>query len=80
MSLSHSTAAYDAARVMSRRFSSTPSLNSLFVSGVPENVDMEVFTVVDEPPFDFSCGISVRRVFPGPYTAIPGSLSSNLHA
>lgn len=80
MSLSHSTAAYDAARVMSRRFSSTPSLNSLFVTGVPENVDMEVFTVVDEPPFDFSCGISVRRVFPGPYTAVPGSLSSSLHA
>lgn len=80
MSLSHSSAAYDAARVMSRRFTSTPSLNSLFVSGVPENVDMEVFTVVDEPPFDFSCGISVRRVFPGPYTAVPGSLSSSLHA
>lgn len=80
MSLSHSLAAYDAARVMSRRFTSTPSLNSLFVTGVPENVDMEVFTVVDEPPFDFSCGISVRRVFPGPYTAVPGSLSSKLHA
>lgn len=80
MSLNHSLAAFDSARVMSRRFTSTPSLNSLFVTGVPENVDMEVFTVVDEPPFDFSCGISVRRVFPGPYTAIPGSLSSNLHA
>lgn len=80
MSLSHSVAAYDASRVMSRRFSDTPALNHLFVTGVPENVDYEVFTVVDEPPFDFSCGVSVRRVFPGPYTAVPGSLSSNLHA
>lgn len=80
MSLSHSVAAFDSSRVMARRFSSTPSLNSLFVTGVPENVDYEVFSVVDEPPFDFSVGVSVRRVFPGPYTAIPGALSSKLHA
>lgn len=76
MSLSHAVAAFDSARVMARRFSSTPALNSLFVTMVPENVDMEVFSVVDEPPFDFSVGISCRRVFPGPYTAIEGSLSS----
>lgn len=76
MGLSHSEAAFDSARIMARRFSSVPSLNSLFVTMVPENIDMEVFSVVDEPPIDFSVGVSVRRVFPGPYTAIEGSLSS----
>lgn len=76
MGLSHSEAAFDSARIMARRFSSAPVLNSLFVSMVPENIDMEVFSVVDEPPIDFSVGVSIRRVFPGPYTAIEGSLSS----
>lgn len=76
MGLSHSQAAFDSARVMARRFSASPSLNSTFVTMIPENIDMEVFTVVDEPPIDFSVGVSVRRVFPGPYTAIEGSLSS----
>lgn len=76
MSLSPEVAAFDSARVMARRFDSTPSLNSLFVTMVPENIDMSVFSVTDEPPFDFTVGISCRRVFPGPYTAIEGSLSS----
>lgn len=76
MGLSHSTAAFDSAKVMARRFSSLPALNNQFVSMIPENIDMEVFSVVDEPPIDFSVGVSVRRVFPGPYTAIEGSLSS----
>lgn len=76
MSLSPSDYAYDTAKIMARRFSSTPSLNSLFVTMVPENIDMSVFSVIDEPPIDFSVGISCRRVFPGPYTAIEGSLSS----
>lgn len=80
MSLSHSVAEYDASRIMARRFSSTPALNSQFVTLVPENVDMQVFSVQDEPPFDFQVGFNIDRVFPGPYTAIPGSMSSNLHA
>lgn len=80
MALSHSVADFDSSRIMARRFTSTPALNSTFVTMIPENIDMSVFTVQDEPPFDFSCGISVRRVFPGPYTAVPGSMSSQLHA
>lgn len=78
MALSHSQAEYDSSRIMARRFSSKASLNSLFVTMVPENVDMEVFAVQDEPPLDFSIGFNIRRVFPGPYTAIEGSLSSPL--
>lgn len=76
MGLSHATAAFDSARIMSRRFSSKPSFNSNFVMCIPENVDMEVFTVVDEPPFDFAVNLSVRRVAPMPYMSIEGSMSS----
>lgn len=80
MALSHSVAEYDASRIMARRFSTTPELNNAFVMMIPENIDMSVFSVVDEPPFDYQIGIQCRRVFPGPYTAVPGSMSSNLHA
>ena len=76
MGVSPTYAAFDASRIIARRFSSTPALNSSFVTMIPENIDMEPFTVKDEPPFDYSIGISCRRVFPGPYTAIEGSLSS----
>lgn len=76
MGISPTYAAFDASRIIARRFSSTPALNSSFVTMIPENIDMEPFTVKDEPPFDYSIGISCRRVFPGPYTAIEGSLSS----
>lgn len=80
MALSPTVASFDASRVMARRFTSTPALNSLFVSLVPENTDMSVFAVSDEPPFDFSVGFKIRRVSPMPYTAVPGSLSSKMHA
>lgn len=80
MALSHDVAEYDASRIMARRFKSTPALNNQFVSLVPENVDMSVFTVTDEPPFDFQIGFNIRRVAPMPYVSIPGSMSSNLHA
>lgn len=76
MALPVDKAPFDTARIIARRFESTPALNSLFVTMVPENVDMSVFSVTDEPPFDVSVGISCRRVFPAPYTAIEGSLSS----
>ena len=74
--LPHSVANYDASRIMARRFSDYPAFTTRFVTMIPENVDMEVFSVVDEPPFDFAIGINCRRVFPGPYIAVEGSLSS----
>lgn len=77
MGLSPDVAAFDSARIMARRFSSTPALNHQFVSCLPENVDMSVFTVVDEPPLDFNVGVQVRRVFPGPYVAVEGDLSNS---
>lgn len=76
MGLPVAQAEFDTARIIARRFTSTPQLNSLFVTMVPENIDMSPFTVDDEPPFDFSISVGCRRVFPGPYAAIEGSLSS----
>lgn len=76
MGLSHSVAEFDSSRIMARRFTSAPSFNNQFITLVPENVDMEVFTVYDEPPFDFQVALNVRRVSPMPYMAIEGSLSS----
>ena len=76
MGLSHSLAEYDASRIMARRFKTLPSLNHQFVTYLPENTDMDVFAINDEPPIDFNVAIQVRRVFPGPYMAIEGSLSS----
>lgn len=80
MALPHEVAEYDASRIMARRFTNIPALNNQFVTLVPENVDMSVFTVTDEPPFDFQIGFNIRRVSPMPYVSIPGSMSSNLHA
>lgn len=80
MALPHDVAEYDASRIIARRFTQTPAFNNQFVTMLPENLDMSPFSVRDEPPFDFSVGISVRRVFPGPYTAVPGSMSSKLSA
>lgn len=76
MGLPVEKAYYDTAKIMARRFSSTPTFNHYFVSMLPENVDMSVFAMDDEPPLDFLVNIGVRRVFPGPYMAIEGSLSS----
>lgn len=83
MGLSYQSAYFDASRIMARRYPNDnlgnpvlPSFNSRFVTLIPENVDMEVFTVVTEPPFDFQVALQVRRVSPMPYMAIEGSLSS----
>lgn len=76
MGLPVESAYYDTAKIMARRFSSTPTFNHYFVSMLPENTDMSVFAMDDEPPLDFLVNIGVRRVFPGPYMAIEGSLSS----
>ena len=86
MGLSYHAAYFDASRIMARRYAYDdydttgnpilPRFNSNFVTLIPENVDMEVFTVVTEPPFDFQVALNVRRVSPMPFMAIEGSLSS----
>lgn len=83
MGLSYDAAYFDASRIMARRYAYDgtgspvlPRFNSTFVTLVPENTDMEVFTVTTEPPFDFQVALNVRRVSPMPFMAIEGSLSS----
>lgn len=78
--LSHSEAVYDTSIVMSRRFEDTPSFNSKFLAMTPENIDMDVFSYNDEPPFDFSVGFDLSAVLPMPSVSVPGAMSSNLHA
>lgn len=78
--LSHTEASFDSAIVMARRFATTPQLNSRWLALVPENVDMDVFTFNDEPPFDFQVGFDIDAVRPIPKISVPGSLSSNFHA
>lgn len=78
--LAHDVASFDSAIVMARRFATTPQLSSKWLSLVPENVDMDVFSFNDEPPFDFSVGFDIDTVAPLPRVSVPGSLSSNLHA
>lgn len=78
--LSHSEAVYDTSIVMSRRFSDTPSFNSKFLAMTPENIDMDVFSFNDEPPFDFSVGFDLSVVLPMPSVSVPGAMSSGLHA
>lgn len=78
--LSHSDAVYDTSIVMSRRFEDTPSFNSKFLAMTPENIDMDVFSYNDEPPFDFSVGFDLSVVLPMPSVSVPGAMSSGLHA
>lgn len=79
-SLSHTQASFDSAIVMARRFIGTPELNSRWLALVPENVDMDVFSFNDEPPFDFQVGFDIDAVRPIPKISVPGSMSSNFHA
>lgn len=62
----------DSAYVSQRKFDDTPSFNNSFVSISPGNVDMNIFSVTDEPPFIFSVGCSVRGRRPFPFATIPG--------
>lgn len=76
MALDHTQADYDASCVMARRFSETQQLNTKFVSMCPDNIDMSIFSVVDEPPFDISMACRVDKVSPMPYVTVPGGLSA----
>lgn len=66
----------DGAVIMARRFANTPNLNDKFVTMYPENIDMNVFSVVNEPPFELVVNCSVDKVSPMPYVTVPGGLKS----
>lgn len=69
----------DSAYVSQRRFSDIPGFNNGFMTLSPGNVDMNIFSVTNEPPFIMSIGCDVkgRRAFP--FATVPGgSLNPNL--
>lgn len=67
---------YDSNLVMARRFNTTPELNASFVTGVPENYELNTFASADEAPFDFAIRSDCNVRYPMPYVTIPGGLST----
>lgn len=63
--------AYDSALVQKNIFNETPVFNNSWLTLSPKNVDMSVYSVFDEPPYDFFCRSRVDRVGPFPYTTVP---------
>ena len=64
-------AEYDSALVQKQIFTETPVFNNSFLTLSPKNIDMSVYSVVDEPPYDFYSKSRVDRVAPFPYRAVP---------
>lgn len=62
---------YDSALVQKQIFTETPVFNNSFLTLSPKNIDMSVYSVVDEPPYDFYSKSRIDRVAPFPYRAIP---------
>lgn len=62
---------YDSALVQKNIFEDTPVLNNQFMTLSPKNIDMSIYSVTDEPPYDFYCQSRIDRVGPFPYRAIP---------
>lgn len=77
IALPHTLADYDASSIIARRFSTTPTLSQKFTTMSLGNVDMSVFTVENEPPFDIQVGCRVDKVSPMPYVTVPND-STNI--
>lgn len=72
--LSSSISAEDKAMVMHKIHASLPSFNHHFTLLTPDNVDMSVFTVQNEPPFFFQCNCNVSKLEPIPYDSTPSDM------
>lgn len=69
--LPHNIAVEDSSFLMHKPFTSSPQLNSKFSLLVPDNVDMDVFSVTDEPPFVFNAVSNITKYEPRPYNTLP---------
>ena len=78
MALPHTVADYDASALMARRFTTLPTLSNSMVSLSPQNVDMSVFSVKDEPPFDVVFTDLVDKVSPMPFITVPGDMATKM--
>lgn len=61
----------DSAYIQMKKFTSSPQFNARFVGLFPDNVDMSVYDVVDEPPYIFNAISKVDKVEPLPYDSLP---------
>lgn len=57
--------------LMHSRFTNMPEMNATFNLLIPQNVDMEVFSVVDEPPFIFNAISNITKYEARPYNTLP---------
>lgn len=67
-------ASYDSALISSYHFDSTPNLNNQFVTLCPANIDMSIYSVPSEPPFELVSISHIDRVGPYPYATTPSDL------
>lgn len=61
----------DSAYIQMKKFTSSPQFNARFVGLFPDNVDMSIYDVVDEPPYIFNAISKVDKVEPLPYDSLP---------
>lgn len=72
--LGSSVAPEDSAYVQNKRFTTSPQFNAKFVSLCPDNVDMSIYSVTNEPPYIFTCISNIDKVEPLPYDSMPSDL------
>lgn len=57
--------------IMHSRFESMPEMNPNFVLLTPDNVDMDIFSVTNEPPFIFNAISNITKYEARPYNTLP---------
>lgn len=58
-----------------RRFTSKPEFNNLWVTMTPKNIDMTPYTSIQDYPFLITAVTSVDAVLPLPYITVPSGLA-----
>lgn len=66
-----SVSEYDSALIQKNIFTETPVYNNSWLTLSPKNIDMSIYSVYDEPPYDFFLQSRVDRVGPFPYSTVP---------
>lgn len=64
-----------ASYIHTRRFTSEPTFNNLWVTMTPKNIDMTPYTSVNDYPFLVTASTSVDAVLPLPYITVPSGLA-----
>lgn len=62
---------FDSALIQKNIFTETVPFNNQFLTLSPKNIDMSIYSVEDEPPYDFFMKSRLDIVTPFPYTTLP---------